>query len=101
MILFFHAGFGNSGEINGGGTVAVVYREGSCQFPRGVDFSREDVDHRVAPFLAGLPCQQDGVGEVAPGGGFDNPGDVEDDDGFLALARKASETFLMRSFSVG
>ena len=66
------------GEIGLGGDVPVIVGEAHGQFSGGVHLAREDVCKGIGAFLARRPGQEDGIREVLPGGGFNDPANIQD-----------------------
>ena len=73
------------GEMGRRRKIEVVRRESDRQASAGIDFPGEDARQGVPAFLSGLPCEDDGIRKTLPGGGLDDPADIEDDDHLLRL----------------
>ena len=68
--------------------VLQVYGKGHGQPAARTDLAAENVRYGITPFLPALPCQQDGIRQVLPGGCFDHPSDIEDHHDLLSRCVK-------------
>ena len=71
-------------EVGRGRHIPVIVREGHRELAGRIDLALEDVGNGVRAFLARRPGQQDGIGPMLPGSGFDDAADVQDDNHPLA-----------------